>query len=116
MKYLVLLVGLITCQTLSADYLEITVNAGQTRVVDESFPRELSMLILGDNARLELAKNQPELKLTVTELVMGKSVVISTQGRNGADGEHRTGPGVLRPCILLGHQLPGCHRAHTCAS
>jgi hypothetical protein len=91
MKYLVLLAGLISCQALSADYIEITVNAGQTRVVDESFPRQLNLLILADNARLELAEDQPELKLTVSELVIGKSVVISTQGRNGADGNHLTG-------------------------
>lgn len=91
MKYLVLLVGLLTCQTLSADYIEISVNAGQTRIVDASFPRELNVLVLGDNARLELAADQPELTLTVAELVMGKSVVISSQGGNGADAEHLTG-------------------------
>ncbi|GAA6168320.1 hypothetical protein [Sessilibacter corallicola] len=74
-----------------AQAIEMTVGAGQTKIIDSSFPKALDKLALEDGAKLVLGADETELRLTVQEMIMGKNVLISAQGKSAKNAVHLTG-------------------------
>jgi hypothetical protein len=69
---LIILFGLIT--NFSVNSQTITVENGETKIIDNTFPKVFNTLILKDNSTLKISNNLNKIEFTIDSLLIGENV------------------------------------------